>query len=72
VAVALPSFGRWLSGRWGRGPRAEPAREKHRTSKDVRGRNDELADGTGGSVDAVTGRQSVHIGKNPGQKRRKP
>jgi hypothetical protein len=40
-------------------------------SKDVRGRVDEPTDGTGGSVDAVTGRQSVHIG-NPGQKRRKP
>jgi hypothetical protein len=32
------------------------------TAVDVRGRVDELADGTGGSVDAVTGRQSVHIG----------
>jgi hypothetical protein len=39
--------------------------------KYVRGRVDEQADGTGGSADAVTGRQSVHIG-NPGQKRRKP
>jgi hypothetical protein len=73
VVVALPSLGRWLVvvRSLGSGPRAEPAREKHRTSKDVRGRVDELADGTGRSVDAVTGRQSVHIG-NPGQKRRKP
>ena len=32
---------------------------------DVLGRLDDLTDPTGGSVDAVMGRQSVHIG-NPG------
>lgn len=35
------------------------------TVVDVLRRVDELADGTGGSVDAATGRKSVHIG-NPG------
>ena len=35
------------------------------TVVDVLGRVDELADGTGGSVDAVMGAASAHIG-NPG------
>jgi len=35
------------------------------TAVEVLGSVDELAAGTGGSIDAVTGGQSVHIG-NPG------
>lgn len=35
------------------------------TVVDVSGSVDELAEGMGGSVDAVTGRRSIHIG-NPG------